>query len=204
MANLVNIRSSPAPSPKPSVPVVNWLCCSPVRPTCNSTLENMPWKPNSLDDQPVKDYPMVTQQTEDKQPKTSGQTQGLNLLHTKNGIPSQMSTSSSRQSPSLTSGQRRTEGSMRTGQRFRERRPFKNKADHHRTAAVFYFSFSTVTTPHSELMDRVTWKTTSVPLALWPLRFFQTASTQTPTAVLQKTAAMLRALTLVALQLTFL
>lgn len=126
VANLVNIRSSPAPSPKPSV------ACSQLALLLSSEAHLQQYsREHALKAQlsgrsaSERLSAMVTQQTQDKQPTTSGQTHVLSLLHTNNGIPSQMSTSSSRQSPSQ--GQRRTEGSMCTGQRFRERRPFEKQ-----------------------------------------------------------------------------
>lgn len=128
VANLVNIRSSPAPSPKPSV------ACSQLALLLSSEAHLQQYsREHALKTQlsgrsaSERLSAMATQQTQDKQPTTSSQNHGLSLLHTKNGIPSQMSTSSSRQSPSLTSGQRRTDGSMRTGHRFRERRPFEKQ-----------------------------------------------------------------------------
>ncbi|KTF83818.1 hypothetical protein cypCar_00027044 [Cyprinus carpio] len=127
VANLVNIRSSPAPSPKPSV------ACSQLALLLSSEAHLQEYsREHALKAQLLgrsaseRLSAMATQQTQDKQPTTSGLTHGLSLLHTKNGILSQMSTSSSRQSPSLTSGQR-TEGSMRTGHCFRERRPFEKQ-----------------------------------------------------------------------------
>ncbi|XP_059370183.1 nuclear receptor-interacting protein 1 [Carassius carassius] len=128
VASLVNIRSSPTPSPKPSV------ACSQLALLLSSEAHLQQYsREHALKAQlsgrsaSERLSAMATQQTQDKQPTTSGQTHGLSLLHTKNGIPSQMSTSSSRQSPSLSSGQRRTIGSMRTGQHFRERRPFEKQ-----------------------------------------------------------------------------
>ncbi|XP_026082355.1 nuclear receptor-interacting protein 1 [Carassius auratus] len=127
VANLVNIRSSPAPSPKPSV------ACSQLALLLSSEAHLQEYsREHALKAQlsgrsaSERLSAMATQQTQDKQPTTSGLTHGLSLLHTKNGILSEMSTSSSRQSPSLTSGQR-TEGSIRTGHCFRERRPFEKQ-----------------------------------------------------------------------------
>lgn len=127
VANLVNIRSSPAPSPKPSV------ACSQLALLLSSEAHLQQYsREHALKAQlsgrlaSERLSAMATQQIQDKkQPATSGQTHGLSLLHNQNGIPSQMSISSSSQSPSLVSGQRRAEGSMRTSDRFRERRPFE-------------------------------------------------------------------------------
>lgn len=127
VANLVNIRSSPAPSPKPSV------ACSQLALLLSSEAHLQQYsREHALKAQlsgrlaSERLSAMATQQNQDKkQPTTSGQSHGLSLLHTQNGITSQMSTSSSRQSPSLASGQRRAEGSMRTDHRFRQRRPFE-------------------------------------------------------------------------------
>ncbi|XP_051520812.1 nuclear receptor-interacting protein 1 [Myxocyprinus asiaticus] len=129
VANLVNIRSSPAPSPKPSV------VCSQLALLLSSEAHLQQYsREHALKAQlsgraaSERLSAMATQQTQDKkQSTTSSQTHGLSLLHTQNGIPSQMSTSSSRQSPSLTSGQKRPEGSMQTGHHFRERRPFEKQ-----------------------------------------------------------------------------
>lgn len=125
VANLVNIRSSPAPSPKPSV------ACSQLALLLSSEAHLQQYsREHALKAQlsgrlaSERLSAMATQQNQDKkQATTSSQTHGLSLLHTQNGITSQMSTSSS--TPSLASGQRRAEGSMRTGHRFRERRPFE-------------------------------------------------------------------------------
>lgn len=128
VASLVNIRSSPAPSPKPSI------ACSQLALLLSSEAHLQQYSREhalkaKLSGRSASERlsAMATQQTPDKQPTTSSQTHGLSLLHTKNGIPSQMTTSSSRQSPSQISGQRRTESSMRTGHRFRERRPFEKQ-----------------------------------------------------------------------------
>lgn len=127
VANLVNIRSSPAPSPKPSV------ACSQLALLLSSEAHLQQYsREHALKAQlsgrlaSERLSAMATQQNQDKkQPTTPGHTHGLSLIHTQNGITSQMSTSSSRQSPSLASGQTRAEGSMQTGHRFRERRPFE-------------------------------------------------------------------------------
>ncbi|XP_056613237.1 nuclear receptor-interacting protein 1 [Triplophysa dalaica] len=127
VANLVNIRSSPAPSPKPSV------ACSQLALLLSSEAHLQQYsREHALKAQlsgrlaSERLSAMATQQNYDKkQLTTSSQAHGLSLLHTQNGIASQMSTSSSRQSPSLGLGQRRAEGSMRTGHRLRERRPFE-------------------------------------------------------------------------------
>ncbi|XP_051535623.1 nuclear receptor-interacting protein 1-like [Myxocyprinus asiaticus] len=126
VANMVNIRSSPAPSPKPSV------ACSQLALLLSSEAHLQQYsREHALKAQlsgrsaSERLSAMATQQTQDKkQPTNFGQTQGLSPSHTQNGIPSQISTNSSRQSPILTSGQKRPEGSMRTEYCFRERQPF--------------------------------------------------------------------------------
>ncbi|XP_051966524.1 nuclear receptor-interacting protein 1-like [Xyrauchen texanus] len=127
VANLVNIRSSPGPSPKPSV------ACSQLALLLSSEAHLQQYsREHALKAQlsgrsaSERLSAIATQQTQDKkQPTTSGQTHGLSLSHTQNGLPSQMSTNSSRQSPSLTSGKKRPEGSIQIGHRFRERLPFE-------------------------------------------------------------------------------
>ncbi|TRY81810.1 hypothetical protein DNTS_001888 [Danionella cerebrum] len=128
VANMVNIRSSPAPSPKPSV------ACSQLALLLSSEAHLQQYSREhalkaKLSGRLASERlsAMATHQTPDKQPSTSSQTLGLSQLHTENGIPTQMSTSFSRQSPNLSSGQRRTEGSMRSGHRFRDRRPFEKQ-----------------------------------------------------------------------------
>ncbi|KAI4902335.1 hypothetical protein NFI96_001263 [Prochilodus magdalenae] len=131
VANLVNIRSSPAPSPKPSV------ACSQLALLLSSEAHLQQYsREQALKAQLAgrsaseRLAAMATHQTQaKKQATTSGQPQtnqdGLSSLHTKNGIPAQMSTSSSRQTPNLSPGQSRSEGSMRRTHPFRERRPFE-------------------------------------------------------------------------------
>ncbi|KAL7832145.1 hypothetical protein AOLI_G00296930 [Acnodon oligacanthus] len=131
VANLVNIRSSPAPSPKPSV------ACSQLALLLSSEAHLQQYsREQALKAQLAgrsaseRLAAMATHQTQaKKQPTTSGQPQtnqdGLSSLHTKNGIPAQMSTSSSRQNPNLSTGQSRPAGSMRRTHSFRERRPFE-------------------------------------------------------------------------------
>ncbi|XP_072547661.1 nuclear receptor-interacting protein 1 [Salminus brasiliensis] len=131
VANLVNIRSSPAPSPKPSV------ACSQLALLLSSEAHLQQYsREQALKAQLAgrsaseRLAAMATHQTQaKKQPSTSGQPQinqdGLSSLHTKNGIPAQMSTSSNRQSPNLSTGQSRSEGSVRRTHPFRERRPFE-------------------------------------------------------------------------------
>ncbi|KAK1785858.1 hypothetical protein P4O66_003230 [Electrophorus voltai] len=131
VASLVNIRSSPAPSPKPSV------ACSQLALLLSSEAHLQQYsREQALKAQLAgrsaseRLAAMATQQThEKKQPMTSGQSQSnqdtLSSLHTKNGIPSQMSTNSSRQSPGLSTGQSRSEGSVTRAHPFRERRPFE-------------------------------------------------------------------------------
>lgn len=129
VANLVNIRSSPAPSPKPSV------ACSQLALLLSSEAHLQQYsREQALKAQLAgrsaseRLAAMATHQTQAKtQPSTSAQPptnqDGLSSLQIKNGIPAQMSTSSNRQSPSLSTGQSRSEGSMRRTQPFRERRP---------------------------------------------------------------------------------
>ncbi|XP_026880136.2 nuclear receptor-interacting protein 1 [Electrophorus electricus] len=131
VASLVNIRSSPAPSPKPSV------ACSQLALLLSSEAHLQQYsREQALKAQLAgrsaseRLAAIATQQThEKKQPMTSGQSQSnqdtLSSLHTKNGIPSQMSTNSSRQSPGLSTGQSRSEGSVTRAHPFRERRPFE-------------------------------------------------------------------------------
>lgn len=131
VANLVNIRSSPAPSPKPSV------ACSQLALLLSSEAHLQQYsREQALKAQLAgrsaseRLAAMATHQTQaNKQPTTSGQPQtkqdGLSSLHTKNGIPAQMSTSSSRQNPNLSTGQSRSESSVRRTHPFRERRPFE-------------------------------------------------------------------------------
>ncbi|XP_076832383.1 nuclear receptor-interacting protein 1 [Brachyhypopomus gauderio] len=129
VASLVNIRSSPAPSPKPSV------ACSQLALLLSSEAHLQQYsREQALKAQLAgrsaseRLAAMATQQIQEKnQPTTSGQSQSnqdtLSSLHTKNGIPSQ--TSTSRQSPGLSTGQSRSEGSVRRTHPFRERRPFE-------------------------------------------------------------------------------
>ncbi|XP_066516667.1 nuclear receptor-interacting protein 1 [Hoplias malabaricus] len=131
VANLVNIRSSPAPSPKPSV------ACSQLALLLSSEAHLQQYsREQALKAQLAgrsaseRLAAMATHQTQaKKQPTTSGQPQtnqdGLSSLNTKNGIPAQMSTSSNRQNPNLSTGQSRSEDSLRRTHPFRERRPFE-------------------------------------------------------------------------------
>ncbi|KAK2831730.1 hypothetical protein Q7C36_016816 [Tachysurus vachellii] len=128
VASLVNIRSSPAPSPKPSV------ACSQLALLLSSEAHLQQYsREHALKAQLAGRSAserlaiIATQQTQEKNQPTISQTNhdGLTSLHTKNGIPSQMPTSSSRQSQSLHTGQSRSVGSVRRTHPFRERRPFE-------------------------------------------------------------------------------
>ncbi|XP_053095500.1 nuclear receptor-interacting protein 1 [Pangasianodon hypophthalmus] len=128
VASLVNIRSSPAPSPKPSV------ACSQLALLLSSEAHLQQYsREHALKAQLAgrsaseRLAAIATQQTQEKKQPTISQSNhdGLSSLQTKNGIHSQMPTSSSRQSQSLRTGQSRPVGSVRRTHPFRERRPFE-------------------------------------------------------------------------------
>ncbi|XP_017346915.1 nuclear receptor-interacting protein 1 [Ictalurus punctatus] len=128
VASLINIRSSPAPSPKPSV------ACSQLALLLSSEAHLQQYsREHALKAQLAgrsaseRLAAIATQQIQEKKQPTISQTNndGLSSLQTKNGIPSQMPTSSSRQSQSLRTGQSRSVGSVRRTHPFRERRPFE-------------------------------------------------------------------------------
>ncbi|XP_058269291.1 nuclear receptor-interacting protein 1 [Hemibagrus wyckioides] len=128
VASLVNIRSSPAPSPKPSV------ACSQLALLLSSEAHLQQYsREHALKAQLAgrsaseRLAAIATQQTQEKKQPTISQTNhdGLASLQTKNGLPSQMPTSSSRQSQSLCTGQSRSVGLVRRTHPFRERRPFE-------------------------------------------------------------------------------
>lgn len=128
VASLVNIRSSPAPSPKPSV------ACSQLALLLSSEAHLQQYsREHALKTQMAgrsaseRLAAIATQQSQEKkQPKISQSNHdGLSSLQTKNEIPSQMPTSSSRQSQSARTGQSRSVASVRRTHPFRERRPFE-------------------------------------------------------------------------------
>ncbi|XP_060754182.1 nuclear receptor-interacting protein 1 [Neoarius graeffei] len=128
VASLVNIRSSPAPSPKPSV------ACSQLALLLSSEAHLQQYsREHALKAQLAgrsaseRLAAIATQQTQEKKQPTISQTNhdGHGSLQSKNGIPSQMPTSSSRQNQSLNTGQNRSVGSVRKTHPFRERRPFE-------------------------------------------------------------------------------
>ncbi|MCJ8740373.1 hypothetical protein PDJAM_G00058180 [Pangasius djambal] len=121
VASLVNIRSSPAPSPKPSV------ACSQLALLLSSEAHLQQYsREHALKAQLAgrsaseRLAAIATQQTQEKKQSNHD---GLSSLQTKNGIHSQMPTSSSSQS--LRTGQSRPVGSVRRTHPFRERRPFE-------------------------------------------------------------------------------
>lgn len=128
VASLVNTRSSPAPSPKPSV------ACSQLALLLSSEAHLQQYsREHALKAQLAgrsaseRLASIATQQTQEKKQPTVSPTNhdGISSLQTKNGITSQMPTSSSRQSQSLHAGQSRSVGSVRRAHPFRERRPFE-------------------------------------------------------------------------------
>ncbi|KAM9468726.1 nuclear receptor-interacting protein 1 isoform 1-T2 [Clarias gariepinus] len=127
VASLVNIRSSPAPSPKPSV------ACSQLALLLSSEAHLQQYsREHAIKAQLAgrsaseRLAAIATQQTQEKKPSISQiNHDGLSSLPTKNGIPSQTATSSSRQGQSLHSGKSRSLGSGRRTHPFRERRPFE-------------------------------------------------------------------------------
>ncbi|KAI5099375.1 nuclear receptor-interacting protein 1 [Silurus meridionalis] len=128
VASLVNIRSSPAPSPKPSV------ACSQLALLLSSEAHLQQYsREHALKAQLAgrtaseRLAAIATQQTQEKKQPSISQTNynGLGCLQPKNGVNPQKPTSSSRQSQSLCSGQSRSAGSVRRTHPFRERRPFE-------------------------------------------------------------------------------
>lgn len=128
VASLVNIRSSPAPSPKPSV------ACSQLALLLSSEAHLQQYsREHALKAQLAgrsaseRLAAIATHQSQEKKQPTISQSNhdGHSSLQTKNGIPSQMPTSSSRQSQSIRTGQSRSLGSMWRTHPFRERRPFE-------------------------------------------------------------------------------
>lgn len=123
VASLVNIRSSPAPSPKPSV------ACSQLALLLSSEAHLQQYsREHALKAQLAgrsaseRLAAIATQQTQEKKQPAISQTNHdvITTLQTKNGIPSQMQTTSR-----LHTGQSRSVGSVRRTHPFRERRPFE-------------------------------------------------------------------------------
>ncbi|TSK49654.1 Nuclear receptor-interacting protein 1 [Bagarius yarrelli] len=119
VASLANIRSSPAPSPKPSV------ACSQLALLLSSEAHLQQYsREHALKAQLAgrsaseRLAAIATQQTQEK--KQSTISNEITSLQTKNGIPPQTQTTSS-----LHTGQSRLSGSMRRTNPFRERRPFE-------------------------------------------------------------------------------
>lgn len=130
VASLVNIRSSPAPSPKPSV------ACSQLALLLSSEAHLQQYsREHALKAQLAgrsaseRLAAIATQQSREKKEPTLSKSnhERLSSLQTKNGIPSQMPTSSNRQSQILRTGQSRSVGSVRRTHPFRERRPFERQ-----------------------------------------------------------------------------
>lgn len=128
VASLVNIRSSPAPSPKPSV------ACSQLALLLSSEAHLQQYsREHALKAQLAgrsaseRLAAIATHQSQEKKQPTTSQSSHdrHSSLQTKNGMTSQMPTSSSRQSQSLRTGQSRSLGSVRRTHPFRERRPFE-------------------------------------------------------------------------------
>lgn len=127
VASLVNIRSSPAPSPKPSV------ACSQLALLLSSEAHLQQYSREhalkaQLAGRTASDRlaAIATQQTQEKKQPTLSQTNqdGLSSIQAKNGMPSQMPTSSIG-IQSLRTGQSKSLSSVRRAHPFRERRPFE-------------------------------------------------------------------------------
>ncbi|KPP72432.1 nuclear receptor-interacting protein 1-like [Scleropages formosus] len=130
VANLVNIRSSPATSPKPSV------ACSQLALLLSSEAHLQQYSREQalkaqLSGRSASERlaAMATQQTQDKKQANMGPAQMapdmVSSLNTKNGISPQTALGSSKQSVTLLPGQSRTTCSPQAQHPFKEKRPFE-------------------------------------------------------------------------------
>ncbi|KAL4647228.1 nuclear receptor-interacting protein 1 [Arapaima gigas] len=133
VANLVNIRSSPATSPKPSV------ACSQLALLLSSEAHLQQYSREQalkaqLSGRSASERlaAMATQQTQDKKQANVRPAQMapdmLSSLNAKNGMPPQTALGSSKQSVTILPGQGRTTSSPRTQHPFKEKRPFERHA----------------------------------------------------------------------------
>ncbi|XP_042563230.1 LOW QUALITY PROTEIN: nuclear receptor-interacting protein 1-like [Clupea harengus] len=124
VANLVNIRSSPAPSPRPSVACSQLALLLSSEAHLQQYSREQALKAQLAGRSASERLAAMATQTQDTKPMTTSDT--LSSLHAKNGSAPQMALASSRQSLSGTPpGHGRTGSSPRPLLPFRERRPFE-------------------------------------------------------------------------------